>query len=107
MTPLYCVDHARREKLVVATRVGNGQSLCADHAAAGNSQPIPASPADEVRQCARCYPTTHRAYFLIDLLALCIRHAADAVFEDDDMRAHDMAHAAYIGLRSAGVNDAY
>jgi hypothetical protein len=50
---------------------------------------------------------THQAYFIVGDSPLCIRHAADAVFSDDDMRAHDMAHAAYLHLNAHGVNDAY
>lgn len=40
-------------------------------------------------------------------LVLCIRHATDSVFPDDDMAAHDMAHAAYIEPNRMGVLDAY
>jgi hypothetical protein len=49
----------------------------------------------------------HRAYFVVDGRPLCIRHAADVAFDNDDMGAHDMAHAAYIWLKQAGVEDAY
>ena len=51
--------------------------------------------------------SAHRAYFIVDDQPGCIRHAADATFEDDDMRTHDMAHAAYVALRAAGVTATY
>lgn len=57
--------------------------------------------------CEWCARVEHRAYFVVDQQTLCIRHAADAVFPEDDMGAHDMAHAAYLRLREDGVTDAY
>lgn len=35
------------------------------------------------------------------------RRAADAVHPDDDMRAHDLAHALYLRLHAEGTPDAY
>ena len=58
-------------------------------------------------QCKQCVQVPHRAYFIVDHLPLCIRHSADAVFPDDDMGGHDMAHAAYLGLQRDGVHDTY
>ncbi len=45
--------------------------------------------------------------FIVDQVPLCIRHAADAVFPEDDMGAHHMAHAAYLRLQVDGVRGAY
>lgn len=60
-----------------------------------------------VPDCRWCDRWPHRAYFIVDQLPLCIRHAADAMFPDDDMEAHAMAHAAYLALGAAGVRGAY
>jgi hypothetical protein len=40
-------------------------------------------------------------------MGLCVRHASDAAFGEDDMGAHNMAHAAYIELKQHGVADPY
>lgn len=57
--------------------------------------------------CSDCAATAHQSYFVVEDRPLCNRHAADAVFHDDDMGAHDMAHAAYIEPNRIGVMDAY
>ena len=100
------MHHAEVEKLVAATGVASGRSTCGAH---DGGVPIRL----ERRQwrtapkCAHCGATAHRSYFVGEDLPLCIRHAADAVFDDDDMGAHEMAHAAYIELNRMGVWDAY
>jgi hypothetical protein len=100
---LYCVKHAEREQLVAATGVDAGRSSCGVHG--GSSAATTA--ASLAKNCVDCRSTQHRAYFVVDQQPLCVRHAADAVFADDDMGAHDMAHAAYIQLKEIGVQDAY
>jgi hypothetical protein len=102
----YCADHAARQnQLVGATSVVGGRSVCTEHTRSTSAPPVPLKA--HVPDCAWCKRWTHRAYFVVDQLPLCIRHAADAMFPDDDMGAHDMAHAAYLQLGAAGVPDAY
>ncbi|HEU4676368.1 MAG TPA: hypothetical protein VFS29_10290 [Motilibacteraceae bacterium] len=53
-----------------------------------------------------------RAWFVVDGGSLCIRHAAHAAtttdeYGDDDMGAHDFAHAVYQELGRLGVPHAY
>ena len=104
---LYCVEHAMLEQLVVATSICDGRTACADHTRSVNSHLIPTAPDGNDIRCAWCRRAPHRAYFIVDRQPLCIRHAADAVFPEDDMGAHDMAHAAYLRLQGDGVGDAY
>ena len=103
---MFCVEHARHEHLVDATAVCDGRSVCPDHVEAARHL-VPIASTEQSDQCQWCRPAHHRAYFVVDQLALCVRHTADAVFEEDDMGAHNMAHAAYLSLRAAGVTDAY
>jgi hypothetical protein len=104
---VYCVFHAAEEQLVAAVGVTGGFSTCGKHegSPAGGSSPLVL--VDVAPCCGECSATSHRAYFSVSGRFLCIRHAADAVFPDDDMGAHDMAHAAYIRLNEMGVVDAY
>ena len=37
----------------------------------------------------------------------CIRHTAETVHPDDDMRAHAMAHSFYLQLQAHGESDRY
>ena len=105
---LYCIEHARREQLVVASHVCDGRSVCTDHTMGTNLPLIPIASGHQVPTCDQCRAgTSHRAYFKVDHRTLCVRHAADAVFESDDMGAHDMAHAAYLSLKAVGVENAY
>ncbi len=60
-----------------------------------------------VNQCKQCLRVPHLAYFIVNQLPLCIRHAADAVLPEDDMGAHHMAHAAYLRLQVDGVRGTY
>ncbi|MET3806049.1 hypothetical protein ABIB25_003058 [Nakamurella sp. UYEF19] len=103
----YCVEHAMSESLVLATSVCNGLTACADHIRTANSQQVPTAPGRRANQCRHCLQVPHRAHFIVDQLPLCIRHAADAVFPQDDMGAHYMAHAAYLRLQIDGVRGAY
>jgi hypothetical protein len=103
MADLYCVQHAELERLVAATGVVAGKSTCAAH---GHSTAEPLQ-GYRAANCVDCRRTRHRAYFVVDHEPLCIRHAADALFPEDDMGAHDMAHAAYIRLNAMAVGDAY
>ncbi len=59
--------------------------------------------------CAPCRRSgrEHVAWFVLDAAPLCIRHAAEAVHADDDMRAHDMAHSLYLQLQAQGEPDRY
>lgn len=105
---LYCVEHAMNEVLVNASTVSEGHTVCADHVRAESSPLVVAAALDDGGpQCQWCPSMEHRAYFIVASEPLCIRHAADSAFPDDDMRAHDMAHAAYLRLRADGVDDAY
>jgi hypothetical protein len=101
---MYCVAHAASEELVSAVGVVAGSTACAAHGGFGSEV---AALAAYPRECSVCGSTQHPAYFVVGDEALCIRHAADAVFPDDDMSAHDMAHAAYIRLKSSGVANPY
>jgi hypothetical protein len=98
---IYCVPHAITELLVEAVGLDGGSSVCEEHVL---SAPIRLATGATCRDCVK---TPHQAYFVVAGDPLCVRHAADAVFPDDDMGAHDMAHAAYIQLRRAGVEDVY
>lgn len=102
----YCVDHAMDRQLAVASSVCDGRTVCADHASSVIER-VPTAPGRRVNQCRRCRAVPHPAYFIVDQLPLCIRHAADAVFAEDDMGAHHMAHAAYLRLHHDGVRRAY
>ncbi len=96
------------ELLVVASSVVGGRTACADHAR--GSAHLPSSPTASARishQCAQCIHAPHRAFFVVDELPLCIRHSAEAAFPDDDMGAHNMAHALYLRLHRDGVRGAY
>ena len=104
----FCADHAaRHNQLVGAAALSDGRSVCAQHAHSPHTDLAPLRPKARIPDCRWCLRTPHRAYFIVDQLPLCIRHAADAMFPDDDMGAHDMAHAAYLALGAAGVPDAY
>jgi len=102
----YCVPHAKVEMLVAAVGVAGGLSTCAAHA---DGVPVILDPRrwQRAHGCSDCAATAHQSYFVVEDRPLCIRHAADAVFHDDDMGAHDLAHAAYIELNGIGVMDAY
>ena len=107
-TRWFCADHAaRHNQLVGATALADGRTLCAEHARSSDTDPTPLRPKARIPDCQQCLQRTHRAYFMVDRQPLCIRHAADAMFPDDDMGAHDMQHAAYLTLGAAGVRDAY
>lgn len=93
---LYSVAHAMSEQVVVASSVFDGRSACADHTGSVPVQRDGAALEAAELDCRWCRQAPHRAYFVVGRHALCIRHAADAVFPNDDMRAHDMAHAAYV-----------
>lgn len=100
---LLCVHHAKQERLVAASGVAAGMSTCGAHESSGME------PLDGFlgASCLCCRTTRHRAFFIFEGEPLCIRHAADAAFPDDDMGAHDMAHAAYITLNELGMTDTY
>ena len=106
---MYCVPHAAAEQLVLAVKVVSGVSVCGGHGAAPIDEPVPplAAAGSGDDSCAVCGAMPRRAYFVVGHRPLCIRHAADACFPDDDMSAHDMAHAAYLALNATGVTDAY
>ena len=104
---LYRVEHATNEQLVVASSVSDGRTACADHAKSVNLQLVPTASGRRVNMCKWCLRVPHRANCIVDQLPLCIRHAADALFPEDDMGAHDMTHAAYLRLQVDGVSDAY
>lgn len=105
---MYCVQHAKIEELVPTPGVANGTSTCGVHRGAGvETTIVDLGIGPEAPTCVDCGATRHRAYFVVEQEPLCIRHAADVVFPDDDMGAHDMAHAAYIKLNLMGVTDAY
>jgi hypothetical protein len=82
-----------------------GASLCAFHA--GSDASVIPPTADCVRGCDWCGPVSHRAWLVVDGAPLRVRHAADAWFAEDDMGAHDMAHARYLQMHFDGVRDAY
>lgn len=103
----YCVEHAMSEQLVLASSICDGRSACPDHARSANLQRVPTASGRRVNQCKQCLRVPHLAYFIVDQLPLCIRHAADAVFPEDDMGAHHMAHAAYLRLQVDGVRGTY
>jgi hypothetical protein len=102
----FCVHHAEVETVVAAVGVAAGLSTCRAHAE-GVLAPLDVREGRTPPNCSDCAPTTHRSYFVVEDRPRCIRHAADAVFADNDMRAHDMAHAVYIELNRRGVQDAY
>lgn len=105
---MYCVVHAENEQLVPAVGLSAGLSACGRHLNSPKDGPSSAAlQLSTAPSCTDCDVTQHRAYFVVDQRPLCIRHAADAVFPEDDGRAHNMAHAAYIRLNELGVADAY
>jgi hypothetical protein len=90
-----------------AVTVLGGTSMCARH-----PRPTPGVAARRpggVRACDVCRRSgrEHLARFMLDAAPLCIRHAADAVHPDDDMRAHDLAHGLYLQLQAQGEPDRY
>lgn len=95
------------EQLVLASSIRDGQTVCAHHVGSLSPRMSLGTPDWDASQCRWCRRVPHRAYFIVNQEPLCIRHAADAVFADDDMGAHDMAHAAYLHLNADGVDDAY
>ena len=103
----YCLEHAMSDQLVLASSVCEGQTSCANHARSENLQQVPSASGRRANQCKECLRVPHRAYFIVDEMPLCIRHAADAAFPEDDMGAHSMAHAAYLRLQADGVRGAY
>lgn len=103
----YCVQHAEVGELVPAVGEAGGLSTCGAHEVSRGAQVTLSARRTRAARCADCQVTPHRAYFVVADRPLCIRHAADAVFADDDMRAHDLAHAAYLALGRMGVADAY
>ncbi len=60
-------------------------------------------------RCALCRESgrEHLAWFVLYSTPLCIRHTAEAVHPDDDMRAHDMAHRLYLHPHSQGEPERY
>lgn len=104
---MYCVAHAATEELVPAAGLLSGLTMCqahggyvADWSSVGDGLPREA-------RCIECGDGSRSAYFVVEGKPLCIRHAADTVFPEDDMSAHDMAHAAYLALNASGDIDAY
>jgi hypothetical protein len=97
------VPHAKHEELVLAVGVARGTSVCETH----KPRLARVHSAAPHAECAYCLPTVRPAFFVLGDRPLCIRHAADSAFPDDDMGAHDMAHAAYQQLGKMGVRDAY
>lgn len=90
-----------------AVIVQGGTSMCARH-----RRPTPGEAAKRPghrRACDVCRRSgrEHVAWFMLDAAPLCIRHAAEAVHPDDDMRAHDMAHSLYLQLQAQGVPNRY
>ncbi len=103
----YCVEHAMSEQLVLASAIGDGRSTCADHARSANLQRVPTAAGRRINRCKRCLRVPHLAYFIVDQLPLCIRHAPDTVSPEDDMGAHHMARAAHLRLQGERVRGAY
>ena len=79
-----------------ATGIEGGTSYCDVHQPAG-SAPLPA--AQECTVC-RAAQNPHHAWFGLVGEPLCVRHAAEALFPDDDMGAHFLAHGVYTALRA-------
>ena len=106
---LYCLHHAKKEHLVLAVGKEDGCSTCGQHGGGEPARLILGKRRAQIPYpCAHCHPQTpHPAYFLVSNEFLCIRHAADAAFPDDDMGAHDMAHAAYLALNLRSIRDVY
>jgi len=104
---LYCaLGEARRQDLR-ADGVYDGTSLCAGHAEA-----VPATPSlgpYDGAACAQCAEAgrRHAAWFALDDVPLCVRHAADEVYPRDDMAAHQVAHDLYLRLHAEGEQDRY
>lgn len=113
MTVLLCLqcgmvdDHLQGAQANEAVAVRDGVSVCGRHirpSAVGSSLT-----SHEGDVCAQCRRTGrhHIARFVHSGSPLCIRHAADEVFPQDDMAAHQMAHDLYLQLHARGVRDSY
>jgi hypothetical protein len=90
-----------------AVGCSGGNSVCAEHA--GAPEAVVDLPAGPLAPCPECHRSghTHPPWLCVVGELLCIRHAAEAFFGEDDMGAHDMAHGLYLDLHAKGVRDAY
>jgi hypothetical protein len=113
MGPLLCLSCALEgAQLRRAVTVHGGVSLCPRHLRRTSGEATGSNRSGRPGAGLRCGPCRqsgreHVARFVLDAEPLCIRHAADAVHPDDDMRAHDLAHGLYLRLHAGGEPDRY
>lgn len=100
-------DHLEGARASEAVAVQDGMSVCGRHVrpSAVGSRITPRG-GEACAQCRRA-GRDHVARFVCGGAPLCIRHAADEVFPQDDMAAHHMAHGLYLQLQARGVHDSY
>lgn len=107
---IYCIECAALQGTLGA--YATGQVRTATGALAGNSVcpkhgGVHCDAVDLPALCAQCAPTARKAWLALEGIPLCVRHAAFAWFPEDDMGAHDMAHALYLQMHADGIRDAY
>jgi len=108
MRPMLCLPCALEGfRLEQAVAVQDGTSMCARHGRPGPRRGSRRRGGREL--CGLCAQSAreHVAWFVLDSTPLCIRHTAETVHPDDDMRAHAMAHGFYLQLQAHGESDRY